>query len=76
MNQKQKEKFLKTIVETVRTSLKPGINDISEGLNINSDQLNEIKAQLDRIERKIDILLTSQARNNTWPIPKKKVFKS
>lgn len=76
MNQKQKEKLLKTIVETVQLSLKPGINDISEGLNTNSNQMEEIKAKLDRIEHKIDLLLASQTHSNNWPTPKKKLFKS
>lgn len=76
MNQKQREKLLKTIVEAVQMSLKPGISDISEGLDINSDQMKEIKTQLDRVEHKIDLLLSSQFRSSHWPISKKKVFKS
>lgn len=67
-----KEKLLKTVIETVEKTIKPSINSVAERLDDNSQYLEEIKAQLDRIEQKIDFLLSSQTFNKKWISSKKK----
>lgn len=73
---KNVEKIIKAVVDTVESSLKPAINEISKKIDDNSDQMKEINAQLYRIEYKLDLILSSQALNKNLLVHKSKVIDS